>query len=175
MHEGNLSVDRVRPVTARDATRLLEWRNHPRVRRHMFTTEEITRVEHREWLRRNLADSCRLMLIYERAGTPLGFVGLRLDRHLHIADWGFYTAPEAPKGTGRMMTGCALDHAFRELALHKVCGQALETNQRSISLHVVLGFTQEGVLREQHFDGGRYLSVVCFGLLAPEWAATCDD
>jgi UDP-4-amino-4,6-dideoxy-N-acetyl-beta-L-altrosamine N-acetyltransferase len=53
--------------------------------------------------------------------------------------------------------------------LHKLCGQALAFNERSIRFHQNLGFRREGVLRQQHFDGEQYHDVVCFGLLASEW------
>lgn len=175
MREIDSGTVRMRRVRACDERLLLEWRNHPQVREHMFTRSEIAAAEHGEWLRRNLTDPRRLMLIYERSGIPLGFVGLHLGQHPNVADWGFYTAPDAPKGTGRAMAGCALEHGFRELALHKVCGQVLDTNQRSIRLHAALGFRQEGVLREQHFDGERYRSVVCFGLLEAEWVASSGE
>ena len=91
-----------------------------------------------------------------------------------IADWGFYAAPDAPKGTGRKLGASALTYAFARLELHKVCGQALDFNERSIHFHLRLGFQQEGVLREQHFDGEQYHGIVCFGLLATEWQATTE-
>ena len=141
----------------------------------MFTSTEITAEEHHVWLDRNLGNAFRPMLIYVRGGVSLGFVGLRLGRHPRVGDWGFYTAPDAPRGTGRAMARGALDHAFGALALHKVCGQALEANTRSIGFHRALGFREEGVLREHHFDGTRFQAVVCFGLLAHEWAANAVD
>jgi UDP-4-amino-4,6-dideoxy-N-acetyl-beta-L-altrosamine N-acetyltransferase len=79
-------------------------------------------------------------------------------------------APHAPKGTGRALAQVALAHAFGAMALHKVCGQAIAGNQRSIDLHLALGFRQEGLLRDQHFDGQHYHGVVCFGLLQSEWS-----
>ena len=78
-------------------------------------------------------------------------------------------APDAPKGSGRQLGRAALNHAFRQLKFHKVCGQALAYNQRSIQFHQSLGFEQEGILRDQHFDGERYHHVICFGLLSHEW------
>jgi RimJ/RimL family protein N-acetyltransferase len=86
-----------------------------------------------------------------------------------IADWGFYAAPAAPKGSGRQLGHAALSHAFTQLKLHKVCGEALAYNQRSIQFHQSLGFQQEGTFRDQHFDGERYHHVICFGLLSYEW------
>jgi UDP-4-amino-4,6-dideoxy-N-acetyl-beta-L-altrosamine N-acetyltransferase len=170
MHDPSTSNDRVRPMSEADLEFVLSWRNHPQVRRHMFTRHVIDLDEHRAWFMRSVADPRRQLLIYERDGLPCGFVSLIQGIHPNVADWGFYAAPDAPAGTGRGMGRAALDHAFGLLGLHKVCGQALETNQQSISFHLALGFHEEGRLREQHFDGQRYQAVICFGLLASEWA-----
>ena len=48
-------------------------------------------------------------------------------------------------------------------------GGTLGNNQRSIRCHQRLGFTQEGVLRDQHFGAGRYYDILCFGLSRAEW------
>ena len=152
-----------------DLELVLGWRNDPEVRRHMFTQHEISLPEHRTWFSRNSGDSCKHLLIYQPDGTPLGFISLAVQNHPNVADWGFYAAPAAPKGTGRLMGRAALDHAFGSLGLHKVCGLAIETNRQSIALHSHLGFQREGLLRDQHFDGKQYHAVICFGLLAREW------
>lgn len=148
---------------------VLDWRNDPDIRRHMFTQREIRWDEHQRWFEQADADPRRHLFVYEDGGVPRGFVGLTMTQHPNVADWGFYAAPDAPKGTGRTMGRLLLDHAFDVAALHKVCGQALAENVRSISYHLAMGFRQEGVLREHHFDGQTYHSVVCFGLLAREW------
>jgi RimJ/RimL family protein N-acetyltransferase len=86
-----------------------------------------------------------------------------------MADWGFYRAPEAPNGSGLRMGRAALDWAFETLSLHKLCGQVIADNPRSLAFHRKLGFQLEGVLREQYHDGTHYFDVHCFGLLRHEW------
>jgi UDP-4-amino-4,6-dideoxy-N-acetyl-beta-L-altrosamine N-acetyltransferase len=165
------ATDRIRPMTVADATLVLEWRNHPDVRRGMFTQHEIGIEEHMEWFDRSVRDPSRHLLIYEKQDLPLAFVGLTVSGHSRVAEWGFHVAPGAAKGTGRAMGRHALDHAFDALALHKVCGRAIAYNQPSIGFHAAMGFRQEGVLRDQYFDGQRYHAVICFGLLENEWLA----
>jgi UDP-4-amino-4,6-dideoxy-N-acetyl-beta-L-altrosamine N-acetyltransferase len=152
-----------------DLDRVLAWRNHPDVRRYMYTQHEITLDEHRRWFELTSADPRKHLLIFEIAKQPLGFINFHELGNGGIADWGFYVAPDAPKGSGRQLGCAALNHAFIELKHHKVCGQALAYNERSITFHQSLGFQQEGILRDQHFDGERYHHVNCFGLLCSEW------
>lgn len=159
----------VRPMTEQDLEQVLRWRNHPDIRRHMYTCHEIGAAEHRAWFERSLADPSRHLLIVEARKQPLGFVQFKEVGVGRVADWGFYAVPDAPRGSGRRLGAAALRHAFGTLGLHKVCGQALESNVRSIAMHRALGFLEEGRLREQHFDGERYQAVVCFGLLASDW------
>lgn len=169
MLESTPAQSNIRPMVHTDLGRVLVWRNHPDVRRYMYTQHEITLDEHQRWFERTLHDPKKHLLIYEVNQNPLGFVSFNETGNGGIADWGFYAAPDAPRGSGRQLGRTALSHAFTDLKLHKVNGQALAYNQRSIQFHQTLGFQQEGILREQNFDGESYHHVICFGLLRHEW------
>lgn len=169
MLESSSLPSQIRPMNHADLALVLAWRNHPEVRRYMYTQHEITLAEHQSWFERSLPDPKKHLLVFEANHQPVGFVNFNETGSGGIADWGFYAAPDAPKGSGRQLGRAALSHAFTQLKLHKVNGQALAYNERSIQLHQTLGFQQEGILRDQHFDGERYHHVICFGLLGHEW------
>lgn len=152
-----------------DLEPVLAWRNHPEVRRYMYTQHEISFEEHARWFIRASQEPDRHLLVFENDTIMLGFINIHQVATGGVADWGFYAAPNAPKGTGSALGQAALRYAFDAVGLHKLCGQALVFNERSIRFHRSLGFQREGVLRQQHFDGQRYHDVVCFGLLASEW------
>lgn len=159
----------LRPMIDADLERVLAWRNQPEVRRCMYTRHEITLDEHRRWFENNLRDPRKHLFIYESGNQSVGFVKFSELASGGVADWGFYAALDAPKGSGRQLGRAALDLAFTQLKLHKIGGQVLAYNDRSIHLHQALGFQREGTLRDQHFDGERYHDVICFGLLHHEW------
>lgn len=169
MNTSHPSQGHVRAMTDDDLALVRQWRNHEDVRRYMYTQHEITLAEHQHWFERAAQDNRRHLLIFELESTPLGFINLHEISTGNVADWGFYISPDAAKGTGRQLGCTTLDYAFGALKLHKVCGQALAFNERSIRFHHALGFQQEGVLRDQHFDGNNYHAIMCFGLLAHEW------
>lgn len=171
MAEHNTDAGAVRRMISADLDMVLSWRNHPEVRRWMYTQHKITPDEHQKWFERADIESGKHLLIYEMATVPIGFVNFTQTGDGGIAEWGFYLSPGAPKGIGRKLGRAALQYAFGELRFHKVCGQALKENEKSIGLHLALGFLQEGVQREHHFDGIHYHDVVCFGLLSREWLA----
>jgi UDP-4-amino-4,6-dideoxy-N-acetyl-beta-L-altrosamine N-acetyltransferase len=160
---------RVRIMRHTDLERVLAWRNHPDIRRYMYTQHEIGLPEHHDWFNSAAQDPCQHLLIFELRGTALGFIKFSQLAGSSIADWGFYIAPDAPQGSGRQLGNSACEYAFQQLDLHKICGQALELNERSINFHRRMGFQQEGFLRDQHFDGEHYHSIICFGLLRSEW------
>ena len=157
----------VRRMVAADLDTVLRWRNHADVRRYMYTQHEITAAEHRAWFERASADPRRHLLIFEAGGVPAGFVSFALGDQAGVADWGFYLAPDAARGQGQALGTAALEFAFKELKLSKVCGEALEDNERSIKFHERLGFAREGVLRRA--AAGQSVGVVCFGLAASAW------
>lgn len=159
----------LRPMTAADLETVLELRNHAEIRRYMLTQHEISRQEHEAWFDRASQNPGLELLVLEIDEECCGFVQFKETNYHGVVDWGFYAAPDAPKGTGRKLGLAALTHAFKKENLHKICGQALHWNQPSIKFHKSLGFTQEGILREQHFDGTGYHDLICFGILKCEW------
>lgn len=161
----------LRPLNLADLSMLLRWRNHPEVRRYMYSQHEISMAEHSAWFERSSVDPACNLLIFEQNQVPHGFINIRQQGEGRVAEWGFYAAPDAPKGTGKRLGEAALTYAFGDAGLHKLCGRALSFNERSLQFHMSLGFQQEGILRQQHFDGQNYQDVVCFGLLASEWQA----
>jgi len=155
-----------------DLDRVRGWRNHLNVRRYMYTQHEITRDEHQAWFTREMTDNSKYLLIFENDNQPRGYIHLNSHGGLPIADWGFYLAPDSEKGIGKKLGEIALEYSFLTLKLHKICGQALAFNERSIGFHKRLGFSQEGCLKDQHYDGQKFHDVCMFGLLAEDWITT---
>ncbi len=152
-----------------DLELVLSWRNYIDIRRYMYTQHEISLTEHTNWFNKVSKDNNYNLLIFEIDSKPLGFVNIHQIAQGGIADWGFYTSPDAPKGTGSKLGEHALDYAFNTLQLHKLCGQALDFNEASRKFHKRLGFKEEGVLEQHHFDGQKYHNVISFGLLAHDY------
>lgn len=160
----------LRPLHSDDLELVRAWRNHPDIRHYMYTRHTIGHEEHQRWFRQADTDPDKHLLIFELEGVPTGFVNLTIVDHVASrAEWGFYLAPDAPRGSGTLLGQHALTYLFMELKQHKLCGEALAYNQRSIHFHERLGFRQEARLRDHHFDGSQYHDVIGFGLLVGEW------
>lgn len=135
----------------------------------MYTQHEISYNEHSEWFSRQSIDDTKHLLIFEYNDQSKGYLQLSTHGRTPIADWGFYLAPESEKGIGRKLGDIALEYSFNNLKLHKLCGEALAFNDKSIGFHKRLGFRQEGCLKDQHFDGRVFHDVYLFGLLIQDW------
>lgn len=156
-------------MVSSDLERVLCWRNHSDVRRYMYSQHEITLAEHERWFERAARDERRSLLIFESNRKPFGFINIHQIAVGGIAEWGFYVAPNSPKGIGYNLGKTSLEYAFTQLKLHKICGEVLLYNEKSIKFHRKLNFREEGILRDHYFDGQTYHNVVCFGLLVSEW------
>ncbi|MCE8040705.1 UDP-4-amino-4,6-dideoxy-N-acetyl-beta-L-altrosamine N-acetyltransferase [Halomonas daqingensis] len=164
--------DQLRPLQEAELGIVREWRNHPDVRRFMYTQHEIGAEEHLAWFERAQQDPNRHLLLYLHQGIPMGFANIAIvNATARRAEWGFYLAPDALRGSGHRLGRAVLAYAFETLCLHKLCGEALAFNTRSIRFHERLGFTREATLRDHHFDGQSFHDVVGFGLLASDRAA----
>lgn len=68
----------------------------------------------------------------------------------------------------------ALEYAFNEIGLHKLCCEVLAFNAPVIKLHEKFGFKVEGILRDQYKRDGLFIDIYRLGLLAGEWADIRD-
>lgn len=162
----------LRPVEMRDAQRLLEWRNSPRVRSMMFGSDPIAPAQHARWMERITGRTGDIAYVFERGGVPLGVVQITSAGSDGRCSAGYYLGEEdAPKGSGAAMGWCMLETIFGDLGFRKVSCETFAFNDRSIAFLRRLGFTQEGCLREQRLRDGRYEDVLIYGLLDREWRA----
>lgn len=131
----------LRSVQADDAQRLFQWRNHPDIRCWMLQQQPLEWSSHVAWLTRQLDNPDFIMLIYQIDGVPQGFVSFkRLPEQKNTWEWGFYLAPDCPRGHGTPMGKRAISWAFTHLNAEKIIGSVLTNNSKSLRLHKKLGF-----------------------------------
>lgn len=158
----------LRTMVQSDLELVRGWRNHPVVRRSMYSQHEIGIDEHRSWFLSASAAQDRVLLILEINGSPCGHVNF--SRYLNGEwRWGFYTAPNMPKGTGTILGQLAMNYAFDILDLSCVWGEVLFGNIVSQRYHVKLGFTLHDVLPELTVGHCRFRNVYRYVLTRALW------
>lgn len=146
---------------------IFSWRNHPKIRTYMLNQHEISLDEHQEWYKSASVDKTRKLLLVLEKKTPFGFVQLVNITDTGDAEWGFYTSPNAPKGSGIKLGLVALEYFFLELGLQKIHAQVIVKNHASLRFHKKLGFQQEGIIKHQKSSDDYEL--ICFVLTRSNW------
>ena len=167
----------LRKIEEQDLELMLSWRNHPAVRKSMFSQTIVELDHHLAWFQRESAKDTSLWFIYvDSQKQSAGIVYFTdINRNSRNAFWGFYAAPEAERGTGTNMAREALNYFFRILKLHKLSAEVLASNERSQRFHLKLGFQLEGVFRDAYWGENRFQNVLRFGLMDSEWQAYLDS
>jgi ribosomal-protein-serine acetyltransferase len=122
------------------------------------------------FVRKEYAEGKQFHANVRHRGDLVGGMGLRFDRNHDSSELGYWVGADH-QGHGivtraaRALTGAALG----EFGMHRVCIRAGVENVRSRAVPERLGYTFEGVLRDQEKIGDRYVSLATYSVLAGEW------
>jgi UDP-4-amino-4,6-dideoxy-N-acetyl-beta-L-altrosamine N-acetyltransferase len=146
-------------------------RNHPEVRRYMYTDHQILEEEHRNWLNMLKSNQSTEVFVVYRDQQPLGVVSLsKISRQHATSDWAYYLDPEEQGGgVGVLVEYALLEYAFGAVRLQKLNCEVLATNPRVVNLHKKFGFKEEGVRRSNIVKDGQRIDVHLLGETFDEW------
>ena len=162
-------VIKLRPMKEDDCVPVLAMRNHPSIRRCMLNQHEILLNEHISWFKQTSNIAQAELLILEVDAMISGFVQFKLVDRAAVRNWGFYSAPWAPKGTGRILCQLALRHIFHSETIQEVCGQSFAWNTASIKLHLALGFAPDAVSNQIALKEAPRNNLIHFKLSKQDW------
>ena len=104
-------------------------------------------------------------------GRLAGAIDLHdIDSESRRANVGYWLGAEF-QGRGLMTRACRalLDHAFDELGLNRIEIQCAVQNVKSRAIPEMLGFIQEGVIRQAEWLYDHYNDHVIYGMLTEDW------
>jgi ribosomal-protein-serine acetyltransferase len=106
-------------------------------------------------------------------GRLAGGVGVTIGPFNVAGDIGYWVA-EAFEGRGLVTSACRafIDFGFTDAGLHRIVIRAAPDNVRSRAIAERLGFTREGVAREEGLSADGFHDLVVYGLLAHEWPSS---
>jgi UDP-4-amino-4,6-dideoxy-N-acetyl-beta-L-altrosamine N-acetyltransferase len=138
----------------------------------MYTDHVITPEEHGSWFQRVTTDTRYKIWIIADGSEGVGLANLyAIDYANRRCYWAYYVADPLRRGTGigSATEFLVLAFVFDRLQLNKLCCEVLSFNTPVVAVHLKFGFTQEGLLRQHIYKGGKYHEVVSLGLLREEW------
>mgnify|MGYP000415694275 CR=1 FL=1 len=167
----------LRALEKEDLANLKEWRNIPAFRKHFREVRELSLADQEQWMvhLQNTRDK-NFMFGIERLsdGKLIGACGLLyVNWVIRSADYSFYIGEEEAyiddKGWAKEATELLLDYGFGSLNLNKVWMELYEFDKQKIEFFTQqFGFKQDGVLRDNCFEEGRYWDSVLISMLKNE-------
>lgn len=168
-----LTGDRVTLCTAEqsDATFLQEAVSDPRVWRAVGRNTPYNLEQEQEFFQAVFCDQSTIHLLVTVEDEPIGVVAFEgIDKEVGTAEINYWIVP-AHWGNGYATEAAdrLIQYGFRQRNLHKIVARVSEFNDASKRVLEKLGFTEEGVQREQEFIDGEYQDRHWYGLLKREW------
>jgi RimJ/RimL family protein N-acetyltransferase len=145
--------------------------NDPRVRRPIGTATPMGASDEAEWVEGANDDDVSLLICVSE--DPVGTIGLSdINETWGRAEVGYWLTPAAwGEGYATAATDLLVEYGFDQRRLNKVVAHAFAFNTGSRRVLEKVGFTEEGIHREEAFVNGEFVDVHRYGLLAREWRA----
>ena len=161
---------RLRAVERSDLETLRQARNRPDVARFYESKTPITQPQQEAWFDRVSSDDRAHYFVAETGeGEFLGSANVKNINWVHRhGDYGLYIVPAERRNPLVAVEAAVLvlDYAFDALNLHKVFGNIMACNSRSLAFNEGLGFEREGVLKEHAWHEGAWVDLVQVALFA---------
>ena len=115
-------------------------------------------------------------MIFEINHRAVGFVSFTNIDSVHgRCSWAFYLGEnEVPRGSGAAMEFVALNFAFGQLGIRKLCCEVFSYNTGVIKLHEKFGFIQEGSFVKHFVKNGKYEDIVSLALFKEYWEKSSE-
>ena len=168
----------LRPVKRSDINYFLKWFNDLEVTQYLEMYMPLTEMAEEKWIENMTGDSAGKNAIFVieaisgDSNIPIGTIGLhRIEPKDHNALFGIAIGEKDywSSGYGTEATQLLINYGFQQLNLHRIWSAAFAFNERSIKLHLRVGFKEEGRQREAMFKNGEFHDIIQFGLLRSEW------
>jgi UDP-4-amino-4,6-dideoxy-N-acetyl-beta-L-altrosamine N-acetyltransferase len=165
-------------IKEEDLEQIRNWRNSKEVSRYMYTSEEITTEQQKNWFLKIQSDTSQKYWIIEYNGEKLGLVSLYNIKHnFKHCSWAFYLGNTQVRGAGigSKVEYTILDYVFETMQLNKLMCEVFSFNEKVIQMHKKFGFQQEGYFKEHILKDGVYHDVVALAILKSEWTKLKDQ
>lgn len=152
---------------------LRTWRNNPELRKYFREYREISVEMQERWFseRVNTQNQVDFEIHDIESGKLIGHCGLyyidwvnrNAEFTVYIGDMMFRNG-----GYGSDALRLLFDYGFKTLNLHRIWAEVY-SNNAAIGIYRRLGFRDEGIKRQHHFEAGEWLDSFMLGLLQDEW------
>ena len=152
---------KIRPHKKTDVPFRVAWLNNPKANKFIgdMSGRKTTLRKQRQWFDDYLKDKHKKFFTICDNKTPVGFMGLtKIDKVKRNADLFIVIGEDKYRGRGfgELAILYLINYGFNKLKLHKIYLGVYEENKQALKLYKKLGFTTEGVLKDEAIAGGKF-------------------
>ena len=162
----------IRKFERTDIPKKVEWINNPENNQFLHYDIPISVEGTEKWFDSHINDINRYDAVMEADGVPVGTIGLlSIDRKNSKAEYYVAMGETAYKGKGvaKEAGRLILQYGFEELGLNRIYLITEIDNIAAQKLFEKVGFTREGIIRQDIISHGKYVDRVAYGYLKEDW------
>ena len=167
----------LKAVERKDLEQLRNWRNNINFRKYFREFKEISDYEQEKWFDDKIKKDDKTIMFSIRDlknNVLIGCCGLVYinwkDRH---ADLSLYIGKNDlyidDNGLAEESCKLLLDYAFSDIGLNKVWTEIYEFDQKKYNLFEKIGFSQDGILRQNYWFEGKWWNSIILSVLNKDY------
>lgn len=131
-------------LTLEEKKMVLEWRNHPSIKKWMYGSEDISLENHLEFIDSLKHNKNKLYFLVEYENSYIGVIDFyNIDYHNKITEFGLYSNINCQIiGVGRVLEKISIDYIFNVLKLNILKLEVFSKNIKVINLHKKFKFKE---------------------------------
>ena len=167
----------LRAVEKEDLSYLRDWRNLPNFRKHFREVRELSLTDQEAWfesLQKTKHINYMFTVVDLKTNKPIGAAGLLyINWAIRSGDFSFYIGKDqmyiGNDGLAKEAAQLLIDYGFKNLNLHKIWMELYEFDKQKIEFFMNdFAFKQDGLLRDNCFEDGKYWNSLIISLLKKE-------
>jgi UDP-2,4-diacetamido-2,4,6-trideoxy-beta-L-altropyranose hydrolase/UDP-4-amino-4,6-dideoxy-N-acetyl-beta-L-altrosamine N-acetyltransferase len=124
-----------------DKALALSMRNHPEIKKWMYSQDSISNAAHCEFIERLESRTDRRYFLVKRKNNIIGSINFSKINFENSVYFGIYTNPFLQiKGAGRLLESVASQYAFIELGVKKIKLEVYSDNEKAINFYKKCNF-----------------------------------
>jgi len=162
----------IRKFERTDIPKKVEWINNSENNQFLHYDIPISVAGTEKWFDSHVNDTNRFDAVMEADGVPVGTIGLlSIDRKNSKAEYYVAMGETSYKGKGvaKEASRLILQYGFEKLGLNRIYLFTETDNIAAQKLFEKVGFTREGIIRQDIISHGKYVDRVAYGYLKEDW------
>jgi RimJ/RimL family protein N-acetyltransferase len=172
----NGNFAKLRPIEISDAQKTLKWRLSERAK---FMQDGAQTLEQQEkWITNAKNKTNEITFIIEFNNISVGMFAICNINHTYrncsiarLLIGEKEIVGKTPVAFESELLLC--DFIFNDMNMHKINGDIMEDNKKVIKLRKYLGYSFDGVLRDQYIIDGKFKSTLIISMLKQEYISNC--